>query len=54
MVHGKYDLVVPLQSVKTTGEHFKNLVVWDNHAHMIPIENIVRYAELVRSFIEEK
>lgn len=54
MVHGKYDMVVPLESVRATGEHFNNLVVWDNHAHMIPIEDIQRYAELVRTFIDEK
>ena len=40
MLHGKFDNVVTLKSVESTGQHFKNFVVWDNNAHMIPIENI--------------
>jgi pimeloyl-ACP methyl ester carboxylesterase len=54
MIHGKEDIVVPLEGVKSTGEYFKNFTVWENHAHMIPIENIGGYADLVRKFIDEK
>lgn len=54
MVHGKFDIVVTLKSVESTGQYFKNFVVWENNAHMIPIENIQGYAELVKKFIEDK
>lgn len=37
MVHGKNDIVVTLDSVCSTGEYFKNFIIWENNAHMIPI-----------------
>jgi pimeloyl-ACP methyl ester carboxylesterase len=54
MIHGKYDYVVPLESVKSTGEYFKNFLVWEDNAHMIPLENIQGYADVLTKFIEEK
>lgn len=53
MIHGKEDYVVPLDGVKSTGEYFKNFQIWENHAHMIPIENIQLYADTVRKFVED-
>ena len=54
MIHGKQDLVVPLnESIKKTGEYFKNFEIWENHAHMIPIEDIQRYADTIRKFVDE-
>lgn len=43
MIHGKQDWVVALDSVISTGNFFKNLIVWENNAHMIPIENPKAY-----------
>jgi pimeloyl-ACP methyl ester carboxylesterase len=54
MIHGKEDIVVPPnESVKKTGEYFKNFEIWDNHAHMIPIEDIQKYADAIRRFVDE-
>ena len=39
MIHGKHDLVIPINSVTNTGNYFKNIVILENNAHMIPIES---------------
>jgi pimeloyl-ACP methyl ester carboxylesterase len=44
MIHGRNDKVVPLEGVMSTGEYFKNFMIWENNAHMIPIESIKEYA----------
>lgn len=54
MIHGVHDLVVTLDSVKTTGEFFKNFIVWENNAHMIPIETPKAYEELIINFINSE
>lgn len=53
MIHGKQDLVIPVESVRSTGEYFKNFVVLDNNAHMIPIESPQIYIDLIVKFIEQ-
>lgn len=40
MIHGKKDQTVPLDQVISTAEYFKNFIVWEECAHMIPIEKI--------------
>lgn len=37
MVHGDHDALVPLETVRSTGEYFKNFEVWENHGHLIPL-----------------
>lgn len=54
MVHGKQDLRVPLEKVKITGEKVKHFIVWENNAHLIPVESPKEYAELITKFIEEQ
>lgn len=44
MVHGKQDLVIPVDSIRTTGEQLKGLVVLESNAHMIPIESPKEYS----------
>ena len=51
MIHGKLDMVIVLDSVQSTGKHFKNLIVLENNAHMIPIENPKHYEELIAKFV---
>ena len=44
--------MVPLdEKVNRTGVYFKNFEIWDNHAHMIPIEDVQRYADSIRNFV---
>lgn len=52
MIHGKEDkVVVPDESIKRTGQYFKNFEIWENHAHMIPIEDVPKYANAIRAFV---
>jgi hypothetical protein len=52
MIHCKEDTIVVLdESVIKIGEYFKNYEIWENQAHMIPVEDIPRYADSVRSFL---
>ena len=37
MIHGKKDIVVVWDSVKHMQQLFKNNVVWEENAHMIPL-----------------
>lgn len=53
MIHGKHDLVIPVDSIRSTGEYFKNFVILENNAHMIPIESPHEYKELIVTFIEK-
>ena len=54
MIHGKKDLVVVWDSVQHMQKIFNNVVVWQENAHMIPLENPQKYEELLVKFIEEK
>ena len=55
MIHGDQDLAVPLKGdVETTGSIFKNFEVWKGHGHMIPVEDIDRFAKRIAVFFEEK
>ena len=51
MIHGKEDLVIPVSSVQSTGEQLKGLNIFENNAHMIPIESPKEYEEKIAQFI---
>lgn len=53
-LHGKSDGIIQLDDIKSTGQYFKNFEVWENHAHMIPIEDVQRYADTVKNFVEQE
>ncbi len=51
MIHGKCDLVIPLDLIKSTGERCTKFVVLENNAHLVPIESPKEYAELISAFV---
>ena len=55
MIHGKEDIVVRLETVLETGKILGNcLEIWENHGHMIPIEDTKRYVDRITKFIDEQ
>ena len=51
MIHGKQDMVITWDSVKNMKQHFKNVRLWENNAHMIPVENPKEYAKMIADFV---
>lgn len=51
MIHGKHDLVIPWESVKHMKQFFKNVHLWENNAHMIPVESPKEYSKMIVDFI---
>jgi pimeloyl-ACP methyl ester carboxylesterase len=55
MIHGKEDIVVRVETVLETGKILgKSLEIWENHGHMIPIEDTKRYVQRITKFIDEQ
>ena len=53
MIHGKDDIVVKLETVLETGNILNDcLEIWENHGHMIPIEDTKRYIDRITKFID--
>jgi pimeloyl-ACP methyl ester carboxylesterase len=51
MIHGKRDLVVPFEGVVSTGAKAKYFDIWEEGAHMIPIENTKKYVDSILKFL---
>ena len=43
---------MPIQTILGTAGKLGKLDVWQNHYHMIPLEDINRYVDTVKKFIE--
>lgn len=44
MIHGKYDDIIPWKDVEHLKKYIKNVQLWENNAHLIPVESPKEYA----------
>jgi hypothetical protein len=45
-------MVLPVQTILGTAEKLGKILIWEGHAHMIPIEDTKRYTDTIRDFIK--
>ena len=54
VVLGKQDMVIPLDTMEATRAHFKNEIVREDNAHMIPVESPEWFVETVKGCYEKQ